>query len=125
MMSRLCPVRITPASTTTATTTPWPLPALPGALRLHALPRFGLKALYRNPRHSTVKNGTCLKIMVSPVRVRVPPLLFSRHLQEDSSASFARRHIEHGIHHNCHLLEMLREEVVESQSGLTVHSGGD
>ena len=67
-------VSTSPVSTTTATTTPWPLPALPGALRLHALPRFGLKALYRNQRRSTVKNGTCLKIMVSPVRVRVPPL---------------------------------------------------
>jgi hypothetical protein len=82
MMSRLCPVRITPASTTTATTTPWPLPALPGALRLHALPRFGLKALYRNQRRSTVNNGTCLNIMVSPVRVRVPPLLFSSILMD-------------------------------------------
>jgi hypothetical protein len=37
--------------------------------------RFGLEALYRSPQHSTVKYGTCLKIMVSPVRVRVPPLL--------------------------------------------------
>src|SRR5215212_1093421 len=75
MMSRTGVVSATPASTTTATTALWPLPALPGALRLRALPRFGLKALYRNQRRSTVKNGTCLKIMVSPVRVRVPPLL--------------------------------------------------
>src|SRR5215213_2536304 len=81
MASQTGLVSITPASTTTATTTPRLLPASPGALRLHALPRFGLKALYRNQRCSTVKNGTCLKIMVSPVRVRVPPLLFSRYLQ--------------------------------------------
>ena len=81
MMSRTGVVSATPASTTTATTTLWPLPALPGALRLRALPRFGLKALYRNQRRSTVKNGTCLKIMVSPVRVRVPPLLFLTDLQ--------------------------------------------
>src|SRR5215213_5308024 len=70
-----------PDSTTTATTTPWPFPALPGALRLHALPKFGLGAPNGNQRRSTVKDGTCLKIMVSPVRVRVPPLLFSRYLQ--------------------------------------------
>src|SRR5215213_5802990 len=81
MASQTGLVSIAPASTTTATTTPWLLPASPGALRLHVLPRFGLKALYRNQLHSTVKNGTCLKIMVSPVRVRVPPLLFSRLLQ--------------------------------------------
>jgi hypothetical protein len=65
-----------PASTTTATTTPWPLLALPGALELHALPRFRVEALYRYPWHSMAKGGTCLKIMVSLVRVRVPPLLF-------------------------------------------------
>src|SRR5215216_4061113 len=81
MASRTGVVSTAAIDTTTATTTPWPLPALPGALRLHALPRFGLKVLYRNQRRSTVKNGTCLKIMVSPVRVRVPPLLFSRLLQ--------------------------------------------
>jgi hypothetical protein len=76
MTSRLNLVRITPVGTTTATTTPWPLPASPGALRFHALPIFSLDASYRNPRRSTVQNGTCLKIMVTPVRVRVPPLLF-------------------------------------------------
>src|SRR5215212_10206892 len=81
MASQTGLVSIAPASTTTATTTPWPLPASPGALRLHVLPRFGLKALYRNQRRSMAKDGTCLKIMVSPVRVRVPPLLFSRLLQ--------------------------------------------
>jgi hypothetical protein len=37
--------------------------------------------LYRNPRRSTGERGTGLKIMVSPVRVRVPPLLFSKDLQ--------------------------------------------
>jgi len=74
MASQTGLVSIAPASTTTATTTPLLLPASHGALRLHALPRFGLKALYRNQRRSTVKNGTYLKIMVSPVRARVPPL---------------------------------------------------
>src|SRR5215218_1715972 len=81
MASQTGLVSIAPASTTTATTTPRLLPASPGALRLHVLPRFGLKALYRNPRHSMVKYGTCLKIMVSPVRVRVPPLYFRKDLQ--------------------------------------------
>jgi len=66
MTSRTGVVSIAPASTTTATTTPWPLPALPGALRLHALPRFSLEALYRNPRRSTVNYGTCLKIIGVP-----------------------------------------------------------
>src|ERR687890_484484 len=81
MMSRTGLVSTTPVGTTSATTTPWPLPALPGALRLHALPRFGLKALYRSPRRSTVENETCLKIRVSPVRVRVPLLSFCEDLQ--------------------------------------------
>src|SRR5829696_3199948 len=94
MASQTGLVSITPASTTTATTTPRLLPASPGALRLHALPRFGLKALYRNQRRSTVKNGTCLKIMVSPVRVRVPPLLFSRHFLGKRLALSAWFHIE-------------------------------
>jgi hypothetical protein len=58
-----------------STTTRWLFLASPGALRLRPLPRFGLKALYRNPQRSTVKYGTCLKIMVSPVRFRVSPLL--------------------------------------------------
>ena len=80
MSSRTGLVSISPVGTTTATTTPWPLPALPGALRLHALPRISLEALYRYPWRSMAKYGTCLKIMVSPVRVRVPPLLFFRHL---------------------------------------------
>jgi hypothetical protein len=81
MASRTGMVKIALVCTTIATTTPWPLPALYGALRLHALPRFSLDASNSNQRRSTVKYGTCLKIMVSPVRVRVPPLLFSSDLQ--------------------------------------------
>src|SRR5215212_9155850 len=125
MSSRTGLVSISPVGTTTATTTPWPLPALPGALRLHALPRFGLKSLYRYQRRSTVKNGTCLKIMVSPVRVRVPPLLFSRHLQEKPLPLFVAALMKRGIHHNGHSLEALREEVVEVHGGLAMHGGGD
>jgi hypothetical protein len=67
--------------------------------------------------------------MVSPVRVRVPPLLFSRHFQEKRLVISARFHVErrfyHNHYHNGHSLEVLREEVVEAHSGLTVHSGGD
>jgi hypothetical protein len=54
------------------------LVAAPGASRrstFHALPRFSLEALYRYPRRSMAKDGTCLKIMVSPVRIRVSPLM--------------------------------------------------
>ena len=79
------------ASTTTATTTPWPLPALYSALRLHALPKFGLGAPNSNQRRSTVNYRTCLKIMVSPVRARVPPLKLSSHLQENVVLSYAAR----------------------------------
>jgi hypothetical protein len=81
MMSWLRLVHTALVGTTTATTTPWPLPALYGSVRLHALPKFSLEALYRYPWRSTVHSGTCLKIMVSPVRVRVPPLLFCKDLQ--------------------------------------------
>ena len=70
MPSRTGSVSTTLAGTTIATTTLWPLPALPGALRLHALPGFSLEALYRYQRHSTVNSGTGLIIMVSLVRVR-------------------------------------------------------
>jgi len=70
MLSRPSLVRTALLGTTTATTTLWPLPASPGALRLHSLPIFSLDASYRNPRHSRVKYGTCLKIIVSPIRVR-------------------------------------------------------
>ena len=128
MTSRLNLVRTTPVGTTTATTTPCLLPAPPGALRLHALPRLGLEALYRNPRRSTVKYGTCLKIMMSPVRVRVPPLLFSRYLRVKLSALsmvlLIERRFYHNHYHNGHSLEVLREEVVEAQSGFTMHGGG-
>jgi hypothetical protein len=81
MVSRLSLVRTAPVSTTAATTTPWPLSTLHGSLRLCALPESGSGAVNGYQRRSTVKYGTCLKIMVSPVRVRVPPLLLSRHLQ--------------------------------------------
>ena len=60
---------------------PWLLPASLGVSGRRVLPRFSLGALNGNQRRSTVDSGTCLKIMVSPVRVRVPPLLFSRYLQ--------------------------------------------
>ena len=67
--------------------------------------------------------------MVSPVRVRVPPLLFSRHLQEKPLALFEWLRIEcrfyHNHYHNGHSLKVLGEEVVEAQSGLAVHGGGD
>ena len=67
--------------------------------------------------------------MVSPVRVRVPPLLFSRHLQEKHPAIFERLRIEcrfyHNHYHNGHSLKVPREEVVEAHSSLTVHSVGD
>src|SRR5829696_3794760 len=129
MASRTGVVSTAPIDTTTATTTPWPLPAFPGGLRLHALPRFGLEALYRNQRRSTVKDGTCLKIMVSPVRVRVPPLLFSSNFQEKLLAIFERLCIEcrfyHNHYHNGHSLKVPREEVVEAHGGLVVHGGGD
>ena len=63
--------------------------------------------------------------MVSPVRVRVPPLLISSYLQEKRLSLSTRLRIECSIHHNGRLLEVLREEVVEAHSGLTVHGGGD
>src|SRR5215213_4122988 len=65
-------------------------------LRLHALPRFGLKAYHRNRQRSTVKYGTCLKIMVSPVRVRVPPLLFCKDYPR-SFATFWPISLEHSL----------------------------
>ena len=74
MVSRLSLVRTAPVSTTAATTTPGPLSTLHGDLRLCALPESGSGAVNGYQRRSTVKYGTCLKIMVSPVRVRVPPL---------------------------------------------------
>ena len=67
--------------------------------------------------------------MVSPVRVRVPPLLFSRHFQEKLFALFARLHVDrcfdHSFYHNGRSFEMLREEVAQPHSGLAVHGGGD
>ena len=70
-----------------------------------------------------------LKIMVSPVRVRVPPLSFSTHFQEKPLPLFVAALMKRGIHHNCHhnghSLEVLQEEVVEAHGGLAVHGGGD
>src|SRR5215207_7279046 len=67
--------------------------------------------------------------MVSPVRVRVPPLLFSRHFQEKPLDLFAAMLVKCGIHHNCHhnghSLKALREEVVEAHGCLAMHGGGD
>jgi hypothetical protein len=63
--------------------------------------------------------------MVSPVRVRVPPLLFSRLFQEKRLAHFARPRIERRIHHNGHSLEVLREEIAQAHRGVAVHGGGD
>ena len=128
MMSRIGLFSTITVGTTTGATTPWPLQAPPGALRLHALPRFGLGALNGNQRRSTVDSGTGLKIMVSPVRVQVPPLLFSSILQGKFSALSTRLYVERGIHHNGHhdgrSFEVLREAVVEAHGGLAVHGGG-
>ena len=67
--------------------------------------------------------------MVSPVRVRVPPLLFSSYFQGEPLALFAAAVTERGIHHECHQnehsLEALREVVVEAHGRLTMHGGGD
>ncbi len=67
--------------------------------------------------------------MVSPVRVRVPPLLFSSHFQGKLSALFVRLRMERDIHHNCHhngrSFEVVREEIIEAHDGLAVHGGGD
>jgi hypothetical protein len=66
--------------------------------------------------------------MVSPVRVQVPPPLFSRNLQGKLSALSTRLYVECGIHHNGHhdgrSFEVLREEVVEAHGGPAVHGGG-
>ena len=67
--------------------------------------------------------------MVSPVRVRVLPLLFPSDLQGKRRALSVRLRIErsfyHSNYHNQHSLEVLREEIVEAHSGLAVHGGGD
>ena len=44
-----------------------------------------------------MKYGTCLKIMLSPVRARVPPLLFSKDLQEKFLALFTAALIGRGM----------------------------
>lgn len=63
--------------------------------------------------------------MVSPIRVRVPPLLSCKDLQGKRFALCAVAHIERGIHHNGRSLEVLREEVVQTHGRLAVHGGGD
>jgi hypothetical protein len=63
--------------------------------------------------------------MVSPVRVRVPPPLFSSYFQGKPLALFAAAVTERGIHHTEHSLEALREVVVEAHGRLTMHGGGD
>ena len=67
--------------------------------------------------------------MVSSVRARVPPPLFSSYFQGKPLALFAAALTERGIHHKCyhngHSLEALREVVVEAYGRLTMHGGGD
>jgi hypothetical protein len=67
--------------------------------------------------------------MVSPVRVRVSPLLFCKQLQDKRLALAARLHVErrfyHNRYHNGHSLKVPREEIVEAHDGLAVHGGGD
>ncbi len=67
--------------------------------------------------------------MVSPVRVRVPPLLKCSHLQVKYRSLSVRLHIKHSYYHNYyhngHSLKVPREEIVEAHGGLTVHGGGD
>src|SRR5215203_5779546 len=63
--------------------------------------------------------------MVSPVRVWVPPLLFSRHFQVKLSALSARLQVRRLFYHNGHSLEVLREEIVEAHGGFAMHGGGD
>ncbi len=67
--------------------------------------------------------------MVSPVRVRVPPLYFCKDLQVKLSALFVRLRIERDIHHNCHhnglSFEVLREEIIEAHGRRAVHGEGD
>jgi hypothetical protein len=67
--------------------------------------------------------------MVSPVRIRVSPLLFYSYLQDKCSPLQAWPRIEfcfyHSRYHNGHSLEVPQEEVVESHGGLAVHGGGD
>ena len=65
-----------------ATTSPWPFPTFTGALPWRVLPRRSSGAAYRYQRRSTAEIGRGLKIMVSPVRFRVSPLLFCGNLQE-------------------------------------------
>jgi hypothetical protein len=100
MTPRMDLVSTAPVGTTTATTTPCPPSPLHGALRRSALPIFSLGAFYRYPRGSTVEGGTGLKIMVSPVRIRVSPLLFYSDLQAKRLALAAPLHVERRLYHN-------------------------
>ena len=63
--------------------------------------------------------------MVSPVRVRVPPLLFCSNLQVNLSTLLPHPRTERTFYHNVHALEVLREEIVEAHGRLAVHGGGD
>ena len=67
--------------------------------------------------------------MVSSVRVRVPPLSFSRYFQGKPSTLPQLLRVErcfyHNRYHNGHSLEVPREEIVEAHGGLAVHGGGD
>ncbi len=116
MPSRTGLVSDSPVATTIATTTPWPPPAFFGVLRRRGGPDFGLDAPNGNQRRSAVESGTCLKIMVFPVRVRVPPLLFSRHSQGKRSALSERPQVESHLHHHRYH--------DEAHGGFTVHGGG-
>jgi hypothetical protein len=56
------------------TTTAWRFTALPGGPRRSATSKNRLDSAYDALWRLTVGFGTDLKIMVSPVRIRVPPL---------------------------------------------------
>jgi hypothetical protein len=83
-----------PVATTIATTTPWLLAAFSGVLWRRDRSDVSLGAPNDNRGRSTVNSGTRLKIMVSPVRVRVPPLLFPvRQLRKKRTKRISRPYI--------------------------------
>jgi hypothetical protein len=67
--------------------------------------------------------------MVSPVRIRVSPLLLYSYLQVKRLALAMRIHVErrfyHNRYHNGHSFKVPREEIIEAHGGLAVHGGGD
>ncbi len=101
--------------------------AAPGALRLHALPRFGLEALYGEGRDVPENHG----VPGSSPGSATPSyfLVISRKTLSSPLALFTAALTERGIHHKCyhngHSLEALREVVVEAHGRLTMHGGGD